>query len=371
MMMRKINRPTTALYIHIPFCQHLCDYCDFPKLQYFRNFAKDYIVSLRRELEQYEINKGIKTIYIGGGTPTALDNDLFLELLKMVQPYTEQVEEFTVEANPESLSLDKLKMMKKCGVNRLSIGVESTDDKVLKAIGRQHTFADVQTAVLNARKIGFDNLNVDLIIGLPHVNKDGFIKDLNNLVGLGVEHISCYGLTVHPNTLFYIKGVEEPKDEYVRELYDYAHEFLKEKGFIHYEVSNWCKPDRYSRHNMAYWRDDHYYGLGLGAAGYIGDERYLNTRNIQKYNRGEYVDEVEKVTRQDDKLYYLMLNLRTIFGIKFDDYRRHFKEDFYETHKEAVDSLIKNGLLFMDDTHVYPTYEGMMVLDTMILELDK
>ena len=369
-MLRKINRPTEALYIHIPFCHKLCDYCDFPKLQYFRIFAKDYMKSLKRELESYKIGETIKTIYIGGGTPTALEDDLFLKLLKMVQPYSNKVIEYTVECNPESLSEAKLKMMKEYGVNRLSIGVESTDDEILKLIGRQHTFKDVQIAIENARKNGFDNINVDLIIGLPHVQKEQFKKDLSNLMDLGVEHISCYSLTVHPNTKFYIQGISEPTDEYARELYDLAESLLKEKGFVHYEVSNWAKPGRESLHNLTYWKDEHYFGVGMGAAGYVGDERYVNTKNIQKYNKSEYIDEVERVTREDDHLYFVMLNLRTTRGIVFEDYKIRFHEDFYETHKNIVDKLIEEKLLIMDEKHIYPTYEGMMILDQIIMEIE-
>ena len=175
---RKINRPVTAIYIHIPFCQHICDYCDFPKLQYFRLFGEKYLSSLKKEMESYNIPDTIKTIYVGGGTPTALDDYLFLELLKIVKPYTSKVEEYTFEANPESLSKEKLELMKEYGVNRISLGVQTTNDEVLRKIGRKHTFDDVKTAISLARKVGFDNLNVDLIIGLPGVQKEQFKEDL-------------------------------------------------------------------------------------------------------------------------------------------------------------------------------------------------
>lgn len=365
-----MNKPT-ALYIHIPFCQHICDYCDFPKLQYFRNFAINYIKSLKQELDSYGINHRLETIYIGGGTPTELEDNLFEELLKMIYPYTQSVSEYTVEANPESLSLNKLKMMKQYGVNRLSIGVESTDNKILKAINRHHTFKDVQIAVSNARIVGFDNLNVDLIIGLPNVLKNQFKKDLENIVALDVEHISCYSLTVHPHTTFFNKGIEEPKDEYSRELYDLAESFLKEKGYIHYEVSNWSKPNRCSRHNMVYWKDEQYYGLGLGAAGYINDIRYTNTRNIEQYNKGQYIDEKEIVSLEDDKTYFIMLNLRTIRGIHFSEYQDRFHEDFYEKYKDIINGFIKDKLLILNEKEqkIYPSYDGMMVLDQIILAL--
>ena len=371
MMMRKINKPVTALYIHIPFCQQICDYCDFPKLQYFRNFAKQYLEVLQKELDSYHINNGIETIYVGGGTPTALEDDLFKTLLKMIKPYTKSVKEYTFEANPESLSKKKLKLMKQYGVNRLSIGVESTDDKILKSINRQHTFLDVQNAVLNARKIGFDNINVDLIIGLPHVLKDQFRKDLENVISLNVNHISCYSLTVQEHTVFFNKKVPEPQEEFARELYDLAESMLKEQGFIHYEISNWSKEGKESLHNLTYWKDEHYYGLGLGAAGYIEDIRYKNTRNLEQYLLGNFVEEKEAITNDDDKLFYLMLNLRTRYGINFENYKARLKEDFVNGREEAISRLVSQGLLTRDEKGIYPTYNGMMVLDQLILELDK
>lgn len=368
-MRKRINRPIEALYIHIPFCQHICDYCDFPKLQYFRIFAEKYLLSLEKELLSYQINEGIKTIYVGGGTPTSLDDDLFLKLLEIIKPYTEQVEEYTFEANPESLTMSKLKMMKEFKVNRLSIGVETTNDEILKKINRHHTYQDVVLAINTARKMGFDNINVDLIIGLPSVQKEQFMKDLDNVVSLNVDHISCYSLTIHPHTVFGIKGYQEPEEEKARDFYDSAESFLKEKGYIHYEVSNWAKNGKESQHNLTYWKDEHYYGIGLGASGYVNETRYTNTRNLKKYQKGEFIEEKEQVTRDDDKLYFLMLNLRTRYGINFEKYRLRFKEDFYPKHQNTISRLVKDGFLSQDENGIYPTYDGMMVLDQLIMEL--
>ena len=368
---RKINRPITAIYIHIPFCHHICDYCDFPKLQYFRIFAEKYLTSLEREMKLRDIGPTIKTIYVGGGTPTALEDDLFVRLLEIIKPCTKRVEEYTFEANPESLSLEKLEIMKKYGVNRISLGVQTTNDDVLKKIGRKHTYEDVKTAIKNARNVGFDNLNVDLIIGLPGVEKEQFQKDLASVVSLGVDHISCYSLTVHPNTAFFIKGINEPKEEISRELYDYAEQFLEENGFIHYEISNWAKRLKESKHNLIYWKDEQYYGIGMGAAGYIGDVRYTNTKSISKYNSGEYADEEERVSKTDDMLYFLMLNLRTKRGIIFDEYLERFGIDFLNEHQETISRLVKQGLLVLTEDRIYPTYDGMMVLDQLIMELSE
>ena len=367
-----MNKPS-SLYIHIPFCEAICDYCDFPKLQYFRNFAIKYLEKLKEEINSYHIDNNLKTIYIGGGTPTALEDDLFEELLSFIFPYSKGVEEYTVEANPESLSLTKLKLMKKYGVNRLSIGVESTDDKILKLINRHHTYQDVINAVNNAKSVGFNNINVDLILGLPHVHKDGLKKDLTNLLSLPITHLSCYSLSIHPNTVFYLKGIKESSGDKEREYYDLVEEMTKTNGFIHYEVSNYAKKGYESKHNYVYWKDERYYGVGLGASGYIDDIRYTNTRNLNKYLSMDYKEEKEEVSIKDDKEYFLMLNLRTIRGIILKEYQDRFNEDFYQKNKDLIDEYIDRGLLIYDENEgrIYPTYQGMMILDTMLLEFFK
>lgn len=363
--MKKIN----SLYVHIPFCESICDYCDFPKLQYFRIFAEKYLKVLEQELKDRQVSYDLKTIYVGGGTPTALEDDLFFRLLEILKPFSKDVEEYTFEANPESLSLAKLEMMKKYGVNRISLGVQSTDDKILKAINRHHSFIDVKNAVNNIKKVGIDNFNVDLILGLPHVSKIMLKKDLDNILMLEPKHISTYSLTVHPHTMFYIKNIEEVDDDMARELYDFVHEYLTSNGYNHYEVSNFALTNFESIHNKTYWRNEEYYGVGLGAAGYIDDIRYKNTTNLDKYLKSEYEDEVEVVDLTDKREYQIMLNLRTKEGINLISFKNEYKEDLYSANKTAIDEMIKSGLLIMENNHLKPTYEGMMILDQIILKL--
>lgn len=358
-----------SLYIHIPFCEHLCDYCDFTKVQYFSLFAEQYINHLKKEMHSYQINKNLKTIYIGGGTPTALEDELFEQLLLMVEPYIKSVEEYTIEANPESLSLHKLQLMKKYGVNRISLGVETTNDEILKAINRHHTFEDVKKAISTAKEVGFDHLNVDLILGLPGTSLEQIQKDLLNLLTLNVQHISCYSLTVHPNTKFFLDGVKEPLDDVNRTYYDLVNQTLESHGFIHYEVSNWAKPGFESKHNYTYWRNEQYYGLGLGASGYIGNQRYTNNRSITSYLKGNYQGDSETLSPKDEMEYQIMLNLRTIEGLNLTDFQQSFGVNLFESKKEEIERLIKLHLLILKDNRLIPTYEGMMVLDQIILSL--
>ncbi len=364
MKKNKVN----SLYIHIPFCESICDYCDFTKLQYFRIFAIPYLKRLKEELEVVASNKEVKTIYVGGGTPTSLDDDLFLELLQMIKPYTTKVQEYTFECNPESLSLNKVKMMKSNGVNRISIGVESTDDKILKSINRHHTFNDVKNAVTLLKENGIDNINLDLILGLPNVSEKMLEKDIKNILSLNPNHISCYSLTVHEHTVFFLNEILPPTEEFAYEAYKKVDEILKKNGYLHYEVSNWAKPGYQSEHNLTYWRNEEYYGVGLGASGYIDDTRYKNTTNLNEYLKGNNEKETEIVGLKDLEEYQIMLNLRTIEGLDLTLFKNLFNKDLYKNKKEAIDSYVRSGHLLLENNKIIPTFEGMMILDKIVLD---
>ena len=318
-----------------------------------------YLKGLKDELKSYKI-KNLKTIYVGGGTPTALEDDLFLELLQMIEPYTKGVKEYTFEVNPESLTLEKIKMLKEYGINRISLGVQTTNDKILQAVNRDHTFEQVKTAINNLKANGIDNINVDLILGLPHTSKKILKEDLQNVLSLDIKHISCYGLTVNPHTALFNKGFKEPESDALRDFYDLAEQTLKENGFIHYEVSNWAKPGYMSEHNLTYWRNEQYYGVGLGASGYIKDIRYKNTVNLSQYLKRVYISEKEKVSERDKITYQIMLNLRTIEGLDMS---------FVKGKELVVDELVEQGLLTCEHNKLIPTYEGMMILDQVLLSL--
>ena len=357
-----------SLYIHIPFCNQICDYCDFTKLQYFRNFAVSYLTTLKKELASYDI-QALETIYVGGGTPTALDDDLFEELLKIIKPYTGGVKEYTFEANPESLTLSKIKALKENDVNRISIGVQTTNDKMLKALNRHHTFEDVKKAVALLKENGIDNINVDLILGLPHANEKQLIEDLDNILSLGVKHVSCYGLSVNPHTVLFTKGYQEPNPDLLRKYYDIVEERLISNGYIHYEVSNWSKEGYQSLHNLTYWRNEQYFGVGLGASGYVGEVRYKNTVNLAKYLKGQYRQEEEIVTPKDRFTYQVMLNLRTKEGLSLKLVKEEFGIDLLETKGKEIASFIEQDYLINQCDCLIPTYQGMMILDQLILAL--
>lgn len=363
-----MNKPL-ALYIHIPFCEHICHYCDFTKLQYFSIFSTPYLKALKDELDSYHIDHPLETIYVGGGTPTSLSDDEFLTLLKMIEPYSKGVKEYTFEANPESLSINKIKMMKQFGVNRVSIGVESTQDKYLKMMNRHHDFNMVKEGINNLVKEGIDNINVDLIVGLPNMSIKDLKIDVDNILTLPIRHLSCYSLTVSHHTVFYINGVTPQEDDVMREYYDFIHYYLLDKGFIHYEISNWAKEGYESKHNLTYWFNKPYYGVGLGASGYVDEIRYTNTKSINEYNKGHNNIEKEQVDLTSKKTYQIMTNLRTIHGLNLLEYKSEFNEDLLKVKEKEIAELIGQGLISIEDNVIKPTYHGMMVLDSIILEL--
>ena len=363
--MRTIN----SLYIHIPFCNNICSYCDFPKLQFFRSIAVKYLEALKKEIEQQVDNKDLKTIYIGGGTPTSLDDDLFLQLLEIIKPYSTTVEEYTIEVNPESLSLNKLKMMKKYGINRISLGVQSTDDQILKLLNRHHDFLTVKNCVKQILEVGINNFNVDLILGLPHVSKQMLIKDLDNILSLKPKHISTYSLSVHEHTIFGINKVDEPDEYFAYDLYKTVDEILTKRGYKHYEVSNFASQGYESKHNLVYWQNEEYYGVGLAAASYINGVRYKNSDNLEKYLAGDYSKEVEKLDLNDIFEYQVMLNLRTTYGLDIKKCLLLFNKDIYKDKKIEIEQYIKGGYLVLKNDNLIPTFDGMMILDRIILDL--
>lgn len=357
-----------GLYIHIPFCNHICNYCDFTKIIYFPKLADLYIRTLIQEIDSYHI-KEVKSIYVGGGTPTSLSVPQLEILLKKLYGFVTKDVEYTFESNVETLSDEKLQLMYKYGVNRLSIGVESCDDNMLKFLNRHHTYEEVKKCIASARNIGFKNINVDLILGLPNTDLEFVKNDIKFLSLLNVEHISTYSLLVNPNTVFYLNNIQEQQQDNVREYYDYVHNFLSELGYQHYEVSNFAKLGYESRHNLIYWNDEEYYGIGLGASGYIDKIRYTNTKSINKYLKKEFISNKEYVDDISDITYYLMLKLRTIYGFNLKDFKDKFGFDLLSKSKDCIDEFINNKLLIIKDNILHPTYEGMMVLDTILIKI--
>lgn len=367
--MNSFDKSAKGIYIHIPFCSSICSYCDFLKIKYFPFLAEQYIEALEKEFLLYDFPDDIETIYVGGGTPTILNIAQLEKLLNIIKPYTKNVKEYTFETNPESLDDKKIILLKKYGVNRISIGVESTDNKILKILNRSHSFNDVKNITLKLRKHGIENINFDLILGLPNVTNKMLKKDIENLIELEPTHISCYSLTINPNTIFYTNKIKTIDENQSYDQYKLIDDILEKNNYIHYEVSNWSKKGFESIHNYTYWKNEKYYGLGAGASGYLNDIRYTNTKSITDYINGKTVFYKENVTLDDEFEYQLFLNLRTKEGLDLNYLLDRFKIDLMSTKKDEINKLINNKYLYIDNNRLIPTFKGMMNVDFIVLEL--
>lgn len=351
--MKKMNK---AVYIHIPFCSRICTYCDFCKMYYKKEWVRSYLLELEKEIDKYYQNDLIETLYIGGGTPSVLSCDELKILFKIIKKFRlKNLKEFTIECNVEDINDEKMQLFLKNGVNRLSIGVESFNKKNLLFLNRH--IVDIKEKVLLAKKY-FNNINIDLIYGLNNSNMNDLKEDLNNFLELDLPHLSIYGLIKEKNTMLDVINYKEIDDNKFSEMYYFINDFLKKNGYIHYEVSNYCKSGYLSQHNLVYWNNQHYYGFGLGASGYIGNIRYANTRSLNKYLNGNYHFLEEKLTRQEEMENEMILGLRKIEGVSncaffnkfgkninevFDVSKLIFKDGFYKIKEEDI--FIENSIL--------------------------
>ena len=365
---RIIKRKINSLYIHIPFCNKICSYCSFSKMLYFPKIARKYICNLIVDLKKVKQNfNKFKTIYIGGGTPSSLSISLLENLLKYASTLLLKNGEFTFEANLDSLTEEKLKILKKYGVNRLSIGIETSSNKYLSLMNREYDF-DINKKMELVKKY-FTNFNLDLIYGLPNETLLEVKKDLEFILNFKPKHISIYALEVNPNSKFYIDGIKEEKDEILRKQYDFVVNFLKNNGYNRYEVSNFALKGYKSRHNINYWKDNEYVAIGTSSSGFIDNIRYVNSSSISDYIKGKRNKETEIITKTSDKTYYILTNLRLEEGFKLSDYKRKFNEDFYLKKKEVIDDFIKHNVLIMDKDRIRVATDYIYVLDSIVVKL--
>ena len=308
-----------SAYIHIPFCNNICSYCDFCKLLYNKDFVKKYLDTLEKEITNNYKNEILDTIYVGGGTPSSLSvselNKLFsiIKIFKLSKDY-----EFTFEVNIEDITEEKLEILKENKINRLSIGIESSNDKYLKYLGRNYTSDIINEKVELAKKY-FDNINVDLMYALKNESLDDLEEDIDKILKLDIKHISCYSLIIEKNTKLYIDNTKYISDDLDSDMYDLIDKKLENK-YHRYEVSNYSITSYESRHNLTYWKNNEYYGFGLGAAGYIDNIRYTNTRNLSKYISGSYERQNELLTKEDKIKYEFILGLRLTSGLNKDNF---------------------------------------------------
>ena len=354
-----------GLYVHIPFCDHICGYCDFARGLYKEDLANNYLIELEKEMLSKDLSN-LKTIYIGGGTPTALNMNQLETLFKVLKPYSKDVVEYTIEANPESLTKEKALLFKKYGLNRVSMGMQVTQRKLLSLIERQHTFDDVKQRVNILNEVGINNISVDLMYGIPTQTLADLKESLEKLVKLEITHVSLYALTIEPNSIFGKRGYKEAEADLDADMYEEAIEYLEQSGFNRYEISNFAKEGFESEHNKIYWRYYDFVGVGLNASGKVGDKRYTNTRNLQKYLNNEILDEVIILSLEDQMFEFIMMNLRLSEGFKIKDFNKRFNVDFIKKYEDQVCDLEKDKLIYLDDKTIKASDYGLEILHNVI-----
>lgn len=362
----------TGAYIHIPFCEHICYYCDFNKVFLEGQPVDDYVAMLLREMSLTSKIKGIaplKTLYVGGGTPTTLTPQQLHHLLtgmKDILPF-EAGGEFTFEANPGDLSMDTLQVLKEHGVNRLSMGVQTFNDHLLKKIGRVHRAEDVYQSINLARKVGFENISIDLIYRLPNQTEEDFNKSLSEALSLDLPHYSTYSLILENKTIFYQlmrQGkLPLPSEDAEANMYQEAIYQMEKAGRTQYEISNFAVPGFESQHNLIYWKNEGYYGFGAGAHGYLGESRYQNFGPIQQYLTPLHQHELpilrsQTLTLQEKMEEEMFLGLRKLEGVHMDHFTEKFETSFDEIYGHTCLELIEKGLLVQENAWIRLTDKG-------------
>ncbi|MFC0188126.1 radical SAM family heme chaperone HemW [Fictibacillus aquaticus] len=364
-----------AAYFHIPFCVNICHYCDFNKVFLKGQPVMEYLACMDTEMERtiqkFPYEK-MDTLFIGGGTPTALSAeqlDIFLAAVARHFPVSD-VKEYTVEANPEQTTKEKLEVLKKHGVNRLSIGAQAFQPSLLKELGRTHHAGHVEQTVSEAKAIGIDNLSIDLMFGLPGQTMDMFKETIAAALALNVPHISSYSLQVEPKTIFYIRSqkgdLKLPPQELEAEMFEYLMTELERNGYHQYEISNFAKPGYESLHNLQYWDNNEYYGIGAGAHSYMNGVRRVNAGPLKKYmnlvqeNGFPYTEE-NKLTEAERMEEELFMGLRKRKGISSRTFEARYGKPLCDVFGRQIEMLIDRGLLEKDGDWIRLTHSGILL----------
>lgn len=358
---------TSSFYVHIPFCKTICTYCDFCKMYYDSKQVDAYFSSLEKELTTRYQGEVIHTLYIGGGTPSVLSTKELKRLFGILDRVQKSDDiEYTIECNFDSMSKEKLDLFASVGINRLSFGLETVQQPLEDFLGRRNDKEQIRSMISYAKSIGISNINLDLMYALKGETLDDLHQDLAFLVSLDVPHISTYSLMIEKNTILSIRGEKSIDSEMDAMMYEEICAFLKKRGYSHYEISNFAKRGYFSRHNLAYWQNECYYGIGLGASSYLGNLRTVNTRSIGRYLKGEFVLEQEELSKKDVMIYEVMLALRLTTGISLLRFQQKFGKSLEEVF--PYQEFVKQGLFFLEDGCLKIPEERLYVSNYIIEE---
>jgi oxygen-independent coproporphyrinogen III oxidase len=361
----------TSLYIHIPFCKQKCLYCDFPSYSGKEKFMDEYIDALNKEILEKAEEYSINSVFIGGGTPSYLKNSSLESLLIALNKLKlKENIEFTMECNPGTLNRKKLEIMKKYSVNRISMGLQSTKNSILKEIGRIHNYEEFRNNYFLAREIGFDNINVDLMFGLPNQKLEDWQESLVEIAKLEPEHISAYSLIIEEGTCFYNlyeqNKLNLPEEDNERSMYLVSKEILEKYGYHQYEISNFAKAGKECFHNKVYWKCNEYLGLGVSASSFIGKKRMKNLDDIQEYiekinDHESVIEEIHANNLKDDMEEFMFMGLRMIEGININEFKKRFNKDINEVYGDTIEKNIKKELLICKSGKLFLSQKGIEI----------
>ena len=364
------KKDSLELYLHIPFCIKKCDYCDFLSGPATRAGQEAYIYALLREMEAASAveKRPVDTVFIGGGTPSVPDCDIMEKLLQGIQKCfcLAQDAEITIEANPGTLTTEKLALYKRYGINRLSIGLQSPKNQELSALGRIHNYEQFLESYYMAREAGFSNINTDLMFAVPGQHYEGWIDNLRTVAELGPEHISAYSLIIEEGTPFFERKLDLPDEDTEYQMYEAVADVLGKYGYQQYEISNYAKEGKSCRHNEGYWTRTDYLGLGLGAASLIGRERFTNTDDMQEYlsdseNPKKIRKNRELLTKEDEMSEFMFLGLRMTKGVSKDDFQEYFGTAIENIYGEVLEKYKSQGLLMEKNRRIFLSRAGIHV----------
>jgi oxygen-independent coproporphyrinogen-3 oxidase len=369
----------SGLYIHIPFCLSKCGYCSFYSIKSI-NLIPAFLSALKQEMEFYSNHfQSFDTIYIGGGTPSLLTAQQLKEIFVAINKFykIESPAEITIEVNPGDVSVEYFQSLHSLGINRLTIGIQSFDDRLLKFLGRRHSEKDAVEAIDSARTAGFTNFGIDLISGVHHQDIKLWKRTLQEALSFSPAHISCYQLSLEAKTplnkKYEAEGIKLPKEEQQTKFFVTTAEELENAGYIHYEVSNFARSEKFkSKHNMKYWQHVPYLGLGPAAHSFLNNKRWWNKTSVKNYLKeiaqGQMpMENTEELSIEQLKLEALFLSLRTEVGIDLERYKTKYGSDLFADKKTIIDALIKNKLVELKNGFLTPTRAGMTVADSLAL----
>ena len=335
---------------------------------YYEKYVSKYLDTLSLEIKKRYKGESIETLYIGGGTPSILSIQELNKLFDIIKLFDlKKLKEFTIECNVNDINEEKVELFKKNKVNRISIGVQTFNQDILKKMHRIHDYDLVKEKVNLIKKIGINNINLDLIYAFPKTQLSDLKKDLDLFFSLDVNHISTYSLMIEPHTILYLNKIKNVSEELDASMYDLIRNEMKKHDFIHYEVSNFCKKGFESKHNLTYWDNLEYYGFGLSASGYLNNIRYTNTLNMDSYLKGKYVYYKEKLDKKDKMVYELILGMRKIEGIDIDNFYSKFQKSLLKS--PTILKLLEDGSLEIDDNHLKIPYNKIYIQNEILKEL--